>query len=70
MIIHLLDMDISVILPLYDIIANPVLFGISGALVITVIMGWPAVNVSFVLPLISFILITIYGYYTYKLSKE
>jgi len=35
-----------------------------------VIMGWPAVNVSFVLPLISFILITIYGYYTYKLSKE
>ncbi|MBR4202026.1 MAG: hypothetical protein IKQ93_00415 [Candidatus Methanomethylophilaceae archaeon] len=41
MIIHLLDMDISVILPLYDIIANPVLFGISGALVITVIMGWP-----------------------------
>ncbi len=41
MIIHLLDMDISVILPLYDIIANPVFFGISGALVITVVMGWP-----------------------------
>ena len=35
-----------------------------------VIMGWPAVNVSFVLPLISFILITIYGYHTYKLSKR
>ena len=33
------------------------------------ILGWPAVNVSFVLPLISFILITIYGYRTYKLSK-
>ncbi len=30
------------------------------------ILGWPAVNVSFILPLISFILITVYGYYTFK----
>jgi FHS family L-fucose permease-like MFS transporter len=30
------------------------------------ILGWPAVNVSFILPLISFILITVYGYQTYK----
>ena len=34
-----------------------------------VIMGWPAVNFSFVLPLISFIGITIYGYLTFKLRK-
>lgn len=35
-----------------------------------VIMGWPAVNVSFVLPLISFMGITLYGYKTFKLSKQ
>ena len=34
-----------------------------------VIMGHPAVNVSFVLPLISFIVIARYGYYTFKLNK-
>lgn len=34
-----------------------------------VILGHPAVNVSFVLPLISFIIIAIYGYCTFKLSK-
>ena len=34
-----------------------------------VIMGWPAVNVSFILPFICFVMITIYGYRTYKLSK-
>ncbi|MBP5381224.1 MAG: L-fucose:H+ symporter permease [Bacteroidaceae bacterium] len=33
------------------------------------ILGWPAVNVSFVLPLLSFFFITIYGYWSYKLSK-
>ena len=31
-----------------------------------VILGWPAVNFSFILPLICFIMITIYGYNTYK----
>ena len=31
-----------------------------------VIFGWPAVNVSFCLPFICFILITIYGYQTFK----
>lgn len=41
MIIHLLDMDISVILPVYEMIANPMIFGISGALVLTVVVGWP-----------------------------
>ena len=41
MIVHLLDMDISVILPLYEMIANPVFLGISGAMVITVVLGWP-----------------------------
>ena len=30
------------------------------------IMGWPAVNVSFVLPFICFVMITIYGFWTYK----
>jgi FHS family L-fucose permease-like MFS transporter len=34
-----------------------------------VIFGWPAVNVSFILPFICFICITIYGYRTFKLSK-
>ena len=33
------------------------------------IAGWPAVNASFVLPLVCFILITIYGYYTFKLTR-
>ncbi len=32
-----------------------------------VIFGWPAVNVSFLLPFICFVCITIYGYCTYKL---
>jgi FHS family L-fucose permease-like MFS transporter len=31
-----------------------------------IIMGHPAVNVTFVLPLISFIIIAIYGYLTLK----
>ena len=31
--------------------------------------GWPAVNVSFVLPLICFVVVAIYGYSTYK-QKE
>jgi len=31
------------------------------------VAGLPSVNVSFVLPLISFIVITIYGYRTYKI---
>ena len=31
-----------------------------------VIMGWPAVNVSFILPLICFAVITVYGYRTYR----
>ena len=31
-----------------------------------VIFGWPAVNVSFVLPFICFVFITIYGYFTFK----
>ena len=31
-----------------------------------VILGWPAVNVSFILPLICFIAITIYGYRTFR----
>lgn len=34
------------------------------------ILGWSAVNVSFVLPLISFIFITLYGYHTYQQSKS
>jgi len=34
------------------------------------ILGWPAVNASFVLPLISFVCITIYGYHTYQQSKS
>ena len=34
-----------------------------------VIFGWPAVNVSFVLPFICFILITIYGYRTFRQVK-
>jgi FHS family L-fucose permease-like MFS transporter len=33
------------------------------------IFGWPAVNVSFVLPLISFIFITLYGYRTYQQAR-
>ena len=35
-----------------------------------VIFGWPAVNASFVLPFICFVMITIYGYKTYRLSKS
>jgi FHS family L-fucose permease-like MFS transporter len=34
-----------------------------------VILGWPAVNVSFCLPFICFVLITIYGYQTFKQRK-
>ena len=34
-----------------------------------VIFGWPAVNVSFCLPFICFVLITIYGYQTFKQRK-
>jgi FHS family L-fucose permease-like MFS transporter len=34
-----------------------------------VIFGHPAVNVSFVLPLISFVIIASYGYYTFSLRK-
>jgi len=34
-----------------------------------VILGWPAVNVSFVLPLVCFVMITIYGYQTFKMRK-
>ena len=41
MLIHIFDMDISVILPLYEAIANPVIFGMSGSWVITVVLGWP-----------------------------
>ena len=33
------------------------------------ILGWPAVNVSFVLPLVCFVMITIYGYQTFKMRK-
>ena len=33
------------------------------------ILGWPAANVSFVLPLISFIFITLYGYRTYQQAR-
>ena len=35
-----------------------------------VIFGWPAVNFSFVLPLICFVLITIYGYQTFRQVKS
>ncbi len=31
------------------------------------VMGWPAVNVSFVVPLVCFVMIAIYGYRTYKI---
>jgi FHS family L-fucose permease-like MFS transporter len=33
------------------------------------ILGWPAVNVSFILPLVCFVMITIYGYQTFKMRK-
>ena len=33
-----------------------------------VILGWPAVNVSFCLPLVCFVFITVYGYRTFKLQ--
>ncbi len=33
-----------------------------------VILGWPAVNVSFCLPLVCFVFIAIYGYRTFKLQ--
>ena len=33
------------------------------------ILGWPAVNVSFVLPLVCFVMITIYGYQTFKMRE-
>ena len=35
-----------------------------------VIMGWPAVNVSFVLPFICFVMIMIYGFWTYRLRTK
>jgi len=35
-----------------------------------VIFGWPAVNVSFCLPFICFILITIYGFQTFQQMKK
>jgi FHS family L-fucose permease-like MFS transporter len=35
-----------------------------------VIFGWPAVNFSFVLPLVCFIFITIYGYQTFRQIKS
>lgn len=35
-----------------------------------IIFGWPAVNVSFCLPLISFVLITVYGYRTFCQTKS
>lgn len=31
------------------------------------VMGWPAVNVSFVVPLVCFVMIAIYGYRTYEI---
>lgn len=31
------------------------------------VMGWPAVNVSFVVPLVCFLVIALYGYRTYKI---
>ena len=33
------------------------------------ILGWPAVNVSFILPLVCFVMITIYGYQTFKMRE-
>ena len=33
-----------------------------------VILGWPAVNVSFFLPLVCFVFITLYGYRTFRLQ--
>jgi len=33
-----------------------------------VLLGWPAVNVSFCLPLVCFVFITVYGYRTFKLQ--
>ncbi len=41
MIIHIFDMDISVILPLYELMADPVILGISGAMILTLFVGWP-----------------------------
>ena len=35
-----------------------------------VIMGWPAVNVSFVLPFLCFVMIMIYGFWTYRLRTK
>jgi len=35
-----------------------------------VIFGWPAVNFSFVLPLVCFVFITIYGYQTFRQIKS
>ena len=34
------------------------------------VAGWPAVNVSFCLPLLCFSFITYYGYHTFKLSHQ
>ena len=43
---------------------------LQGAIIdMETIAGWPAVNASFVLPLVCFLLITLYGYYTFKLTR-
>ena len=34
------------------------------------VCGWPAVNVSFVLPLLCFIIITLYGYHALRLRGK
>ena len=43
---------------------------LQGAIIdMETIAGWPAVNASLVLPLVCFLLITLYGYYTFKLTR-
>ena len=34
------------------------------------VLGWPAVNMSFVMPLLCFVFITCYGFNTYRQYKK
>ena len=57
LIIHVLGQGISVILPVYELLANPMLLGFSGASIITVAVGIPA--------FISMLYISFKWYYEY-----
>ena len=52
------------------IVGGALLPPLQGAIIdMEIIAGYPAVNVSFILPFISFVIISIYGYRTLKVHN-